>query len=355
MATSPTAEGFRAAFRRPSFTFAEIAWRWAVGATATGIALFGLTEYLSTLPVTNGELLFLHTGQPYLVAEAIARIFLGSMNRVVITVLLAAFLLTCLWIVAASLGRLATVRALLNYFRRDVTRYVSAGNDPEAGVSASANRDVASNVSTNDLRGLMRLNFLRASVALASALALGGAAIVSGFVSSQTHPRHAFAFLIFLTLSGIVGGVAWTLNWLLSLAGVFCVRDNEDELGAISAAVAFWREHASAVSSVTTWTGLAHLGVFMIASVGIGMPLAFVAVAPWRPLVALMIALTLFYLALADWLYMARLAGYIAILELPEAPVEQAAPTPAGDAPIQTTIDRDEPILSDVSLLSSPA
>ena len=27
-AISPTFEGFRAAFRRPSFTLAEMAWRW---------------------------------------------------------------------------------------------------------------------------------------------------------------------------------------------------------------------------------------------------------------------------------------------------------------------------------------
>ena len=53
---SPTAEGFRAAFRRPSLTLAEITWRWAVGATASALCLFGLIEYLRTLPVNNAEL-----------------------------------------------------------------------------------------------------------------------------------------------------------------------------------------------------------------------------------------------------------------------------------------------------------
>ena len=34
MAISPTVEGFRTAFRRPSLTLAEIMWRWVGGATA---------------------------------------------------------------------------------------------------------------------------------------------------------------------------------------------------------------------------------------------------------------------------------------------------------------------------------
>ena len=82
MPISPTAEGFRAAFRRPLLTLAEIIWRWMVGATAATLAVFGLFEYLDTLPVTNGELLFLRTRHPYLVGEAIAHIFRGSLNRV---------------------------------------------------------------------------------------------------------------------------------------------------------------------------------------------------------------------------------------------------------------------------------
>src|ERR1700758_2718936 len=110
MPISPTVEGFRAAFRRPSITFAEISWRWAIGAAATALFLFGLFEYLDTLPVNNGELLFLRSRQPYLVAQAIAHILRGSLNRVVMAGMLAALLLMLLWIMVAALGRIATVR-----------------------------------------------------------------------------------------------------------------------------------------------------------------------------------------------------------------------------------------------------
>src|ERR1700729_4231920 len=101
MSISPTAEGFRAAFRRPSLTLAEISWRWTAGATAAALFLFGLVEYLDTLPVTNGELLLLHTRQPYLVGEAIAHILRGSLGRITIAGVLTALLLSAVWIVAA--------------------------------------------------------------------------------------------------------------------------------------------------------------------------------------------------------------------------------------------------------------
>src|SRR5271165_557039 len=207
MAISPTTEGFRAAFRRPSLTLAEIMWRWTAGTTAAALVAFGLVEYLDTLPVTNGELLLLRTRQPYLVGEAIAHILRGSLNRVVMAGLLAALLLGILWIVAASVGRIATARALLDYFRGGVAGYVSTN-----GVRAP-------------LAALLRLNFLRAAVALAATLGFLGASILAGFASPGANLRPALAFILFLPLAGLIC-LAWsTLNWLLSLAEMFAVRD----------------------------------------------------------------------------------------------------------------------------------
>ena len=62
---SPTVEGFRAAFRRLALLFAEILWRWSVGASAAALIIFGVIEYLNTLPVTAGQILFLQTNTIY--------------------------------------------------------------------------------------------------------------------------------------------------------------------------------------------------------------------------------------------------------------------------------------------------
>jgi len=353
MSISPTVEGFRAAFRQPSLTLAEISWRWAMGATATALFFFGLFEYLNTLPVTKGELFFLRSRQPYLVGQAIAHILRGSLPRAVIAALLAALLLGLLWIIAASLGRIVTVRSLLDHFasRKEATAHVSAVAPAKGGEGDEGH--IASNVPTNSFQALTRLNFLRITLAIAAMFGLVGAAILAGFASPDAHPRPGLAFLLFLPLAGLIW-LAWSgLNWLLSLAGIFAVRDGEDAIGAISTAAAFCRERSRAVFAVSTWTGLAHLVTFVAASTVVSMPLGFAGLLPWRLVLFGVILVTLAYFALADWLYMARLAGYVCIADMPDAllaPLPPVMPTPpAIVAPaIQSTIDRDEPILSDM-------
>jgi len=350
MPISPTAEGFRAAFRRPSLTLGEITWRWVTGATAAALFFFGLFELLDTLPVTSGDMLFLRTRHPYLVAQAIAHIFRGSLSRAMMAGLLAVLMLGLLWIVAASLGRIATVRSLLEYFPRSPGS-ASAGTVAEAASSGSTN--------PNSFDTLTRLNFLRATAALAAMFGFVGAAILAGFASPDSNPSPGLAFLLFLPLAGLICLIWWALNWLLSLAGLFAVRDGEDAVGAISAAVTFCRERTGAIFAVSTWTGLAHLVAFVGATTVISMPLGLAGVLPWRLVLLGVILVTLAYFVLADWLYMARLAGYVCIAEMPEAllaplpPRPTLTPPPGGLQatplpPLRTTIDRDEPILSDV-------
>jgi hypothetical protein len=127
-------------------------------------------------------------------------------------------------------------------------------------------------------------------------------------------------------------------------------------VGAISAAVAFCRERTGPVFAVSTWTGLAHLVALVGATTVVSMPLGFAGVVPWRLVVAVMILVTVAYFALADWLYMARLAGYVCIAETPQALLSPApvppSPQPKPAPPVETTIDRDEPILSDLPNLA---
>ncbi|MGC2729353.1 MAG: hypothetical protein WA254_09150, partial [Candidatus Sulfotelmatobacter sp.] len=107
---SPTLEGFRASFRRPSLTLAEITWRWTVGAVGWALIFFWLIEFLDTLPVTRGDAALLSTRHPLLVGRALSHILRGSLNRAVLAALLAAVALALLWIITASIGRAATVR-----------------------------------------------------------------------------------------------------------------------------------------------------------------------------------------------------------------------------------------------------
>jgi len=340
---SPTLEGFRAAFRRPSLTFGEILWRWCVGATGWALLFFGLFEYLSTLPVTNGEAMFLRTRHPFFVGQAIAHILRGSLDRAVFSLLVAGLLLCLLWILAASVGRIATTRDLLDYFR-----------DRYAAESGSEN-DGTSEISGGSFRGLLRLNFLRVAVALSAMLGFAGAGILVSLASPKANPQPGVAFLLFLPLAALLCFVWWALNWLLSLAAVFAVRNGDDAVAAIGSAVMLFRERMGAVFAVSTWTGMAHLVLFSVATTVVAIPLAAAGFLPGRLIILAMILVTLIYLAVADWLYMARLAGYVCIAEIPEALLNPPPPAPVPPAPpvsieppLQTTIDRDEPILSDI-------
>ena len=337
---SPTLEGFRASFRRPSLTLAEITWRWTVGAAGWALVFFWMIEFLDTLPVTRGDEALLSTRHPLLVGRAIAHILHGSLNRAVLAALLAAIALSLLWIITASIGRAATVRALLEYFRSGSARDISTATD-----TTSEARPFGS---------LMGLNFLRAAVMLSAILAFIGAAILAGFASPDSHPRPALVFTFFLPLAGLIC-IAWpALNWLLSLACVFAVRDGEDTLGALSAGVTFFRERPGPVFAVSTWTGLAHLVAFSVATTLVSVPLAFIQIAPWRFVIIGAFLVTLAYFAVVDWLYMARLAGYVCIAEMPNTPV-LSAPIPIPPSPAQTAIDRDETILSDLPNLAAEA
>jgi hypothetical protein len=285
--------------------------------------------------VSNGDATLLSTKQPLLVGRAIAHILHGSLNRAVLAALLAGLALSTLWIVSASIGRASTVRALLDYFRRNATSLASQGKHDA--------------ITPRPLRSLLGLNFLRVALTLATLLAFVGAAILVGFASPKANPRPGLVFILFLPLAGLICVVWPALNWLLSLACIFAVRDGEDTFGALVAAVTFSRERSGPVFSVSTWAGLAHLTAFGVATMVVSLPLALIQVASARHIVAVVIFLTLIYFAVADWLYIARLAGYVCITEMVD---DLASPERLPAPPPQTSIDRDEPILSDIPNLA---
>lgn len=304
---SPTLEGFRTAFRRPTLTLAEIAWRWTVGAVAAALFLFGFVEYLKTLSVTVVDATLLHSKQPLLVTRAISHILRGSLSRAVFAALVAALALSLLWIIAASIGRAATVRSLLDYFRAKLERNPSSDSpNPDTHHPFPSFRSLTFRALS--FRSLIGLNFLRAAAALGAVLALASAAIFAGMASPGANSRPALFFVVFIPLAA-VAGTAWSvLNWFLSVASIFVVRDDQDALSAFSAAVTFFRERSGPVFAVSTWTGLAHLVILSAASTVASLLLVFVNIAPARLIVAAVLFVTLAYFAGADWLYIARLA-----------------------------------------------
>ncbi len=298
--------------------------------------------------MTGGELLFLQTKQPILVAQAIAHILRGGWSRAVSAAVLAALALTLFWMLAAALGQIATVGSLLDYFHRDAVPERSGQNESKATGAV--------------FRSVIRLSFLRVALAIAAISAIAGAAILAGFASPGPGSNPAFALLIFFFVAAIAWVAAWILNWFLSLAAVCAVRDQCDAPSAISAGVSLCRERGGAVLAVTFWTGFTHLAAFFVASSVVFTPLVLAGTLPWQVIVLAMALITLAYFAVADWIHIARIAGYVCISEMPDVPTARqgmdVTPTSGASTAAPSTesaVDRDELILGDLPNLAPQA
>jgi hypothetical protein len=334
-------EGFRTAFRQPEIALAELVWRWAFGGAAGFLLLFSFFEYLDTVPVTFGDVLFLRSGQPFLVSQAIAHMLAGSAQRVVMTLLLVLPSLGLFWMAAASMGRLATGRRLMDHFQLETP--------------------ATEGLPRGRVKSLLGLNFLRVALALATLIGLLATSILSGFVSPDADPRPGLAFLTFLFIAALVVLLWLALNWFLSLAPLFVLREGEDTFGAISAAIEFCRARAGAVAWSSTVFALIHFLAFVLATAAALVPLMLLGTVPKGVVFLAVLLVTLIYFAVVDFLYVGRLASYVAILVSPEDRIGPAfaepLSTPGGYSVVTASaaVDQDEPILSDVPFAPASA
>ena len=329
---SPTLEGFKLIFRKPSLWMGEISWRWSFGAGATALLCFSLLEYLDTLPVSNRDLFLLRSRQAPLISKALSHILSGSGPRFMAASLVLALALALAWVVIASFGRAATLKGLLSYFCAE-----------DGGKTFSF-----------QMKPLYGLNFLRAGAILAVLVGSVGAMILGGLVSSEKNPSPGLAFLIFLAVA-TMAWLAWSvMNWVLSVASIFVVTNNADTLSAIGDAVGLVREHLGAVLAVSTWFGLAHIVAISVASSAVAFPMAFAGILPGRLIVLAMLLIAMLYFAVVDVLYLGRLGSYVWIVEGQEIePEPLTVPLPPVLPPIylgpfDERVDPDDLILSDI-------
>jgi hypothetical protein len=343
---SPTLEGFQAMFRLPALGLAEISWRWSFGVAATAGLLFALREYLATLPVTAGEMLLFRTRQPALILRALARIFQGSVPRAAITLMVLAIALTLAWIVVASIGRALTLKALLEY----VLSGSSAGSS--AGSKEARDAEGPTNSAAHELLSLLMLNTLRAALLLAGSLSVVGALLIAQAASSPDDPSPGRVLLIFWMLTMVIGLVCPLLNWYLSLAALFVVRDGASALGGLVKVTDLCRERPGSLAAIATWFGIAHAVVFVVASSAAAVPLGFGELLPAGMVFGGLLMVALLYFAAADFLYVGRLAAYLSLIEQPEIEYDAITQPSRGREPVIPPSEDD--ILSDIPGLVPP-
>jgi len=287
---SPSRSGFAAAWRKPGLLAAEIAWRWGFGASALTIAIAAGLRLLAATPVTPGDSAAFRGRDPMLMALAILHIWQHLRLPLLRVLLITVPTITLLWIVIASIGRAITLPRLVEVHYDFRQRSIFA---------------------INILRAVWMLAALAAclfSVALASLTA-------ARFSPDPYRPNLPLYFLLVLVLLPTVL-IAWsTFNWLLSLAPIFCVRDGAGGLDAIAEARRTVAGHRKAFSTASTLYGLLRLFTlfFYVGATTTAASLA-AQILDMRAAWAIVILFSLIYFVAADFLYVARLAAYIAIL-----------------------------------------
>ena len=265
---TPVRDGFRTIWRQPSIFFAELSSRWSWGGAALLLIGLALFEYLQTLIVTPTDMFLLRLKHPLAVSRALADIFHGSWPRVLHTFIVLVPALTSLWVVVMALGRWVTLRSLLDLLKIEPP---AATAEEEADPKAFRPLNIqSSSVRSGPLRSLIGLNFLRSGLALAALVSLVGSGILASLVSTPKHSHAGLAFLLFIPLAIVVSTIWSSVNWFLSIASVFVVRESEDTFGSIGAAVDFCRRCAGKVSGAGFWFGAMHLVAFVIASIEYG-------------------------------------------------------------------------------------
>jgi len=282
--TAPVHQGFRAAFREPAIVLAEIAWRWSFSLAALALVAASLFAYLDTLRVSNLELRALRDNPRWLIADAAGYILRGSPRLVgaAAIVLPAIFLL---WIAAATVGRTATLKALLR-------RQGRVALWPQLG-----------------------LNFLHASVTVASLIGYLGAAILAGRAAGADAVRPGVFLLVFLVLATAVATVRSCLNWFLCLGTIPAARTGCGAFAAISEAVGLFRRHPGRFVGAGAVFGTIHGVLFAFCTVVSLLALSLADKVPPAATLFLLTGIALAYFAAVDFLYIARLAAYTAIDE----------------------------------------
>jgi hypothetical protein len=304
-------------------------WRWSYGAAVVALLGFSSLEYLDTLPVSQRDLFLLRTRQPGLIARALSHILAGSGLRFIAASIVLALALSFAWVVVASFGRAITLKNLLNYFW---------DNEPDEFFSFP-------------IRALFGLSVLRVVSLLAAIVGTIGAMLLGGMASSEKNSSPGIVMLVFITIAILVWGAWAMMNWLLSVASVFVAAHGADTFGAISSAVGLCRDRLGAVLAVGFWFGMAHVVALSVASSVIAFPLALVGILPGAVVSGGVLFSSLLYFAIADWLYLGRLAAYMWIVEGPEIEpeLETTVGPPVMQPPqINERVDPDDLILSDV-------
>ncbi len=297
---TPTRDGWRAITQAPLLILCEISWRWTFGIALWAVIAYIAFSSLGQVQITDTEIKLLRALDPY----ASSYVLLRVMNAIV-PVVLRVFVYTLpalivLWIAAATFGRAATLKALLGERARKVR-----------------------------WSALVGVNLLRVLVVFAAVLAFVGTSILIGRMFRGEPELLGAAILLGLGVNLLILSAWSLLNWFLTLAPIFVLRDGAGTFGALGSSLDLFRAHSGAYMGAAVGLALVRLALITVVSVLSVIPLGMIGTSPMMAAIVVGITLALIYWALTDAVQIWRIAAYVSLANYePEIPVPVVQPVP---------------------------
>jgi hypothetical protein len=294
----------------PALLPLELLWRWSFGLGLLALLFFAYAHLRQAVLLTDADQAAFSSQDPLAMATAVSGL-IASSQPLLLRILAQVFSVAAvLWIAAAALGRGLLTRILVRRFAMDYGLKIA----PDASRWTS----------------FTVLKFSRVLMLLILLIGYQGGVLLAGLVNPGE--RNVLTDALMLMVSLAVSSVVWSyVNWVVSLAPIFVVRDGLRPLDSVAAAMGFIRRNHSRLMAIALWNStLRGLAATLITLAGVA------TATRWRGLpagaITAVLALeTLVYLVLSDFFLLARLAAYCSIavreLSLSQSLLESPAPS----------------------------
>jgi len=292
--------------RAPEVVLGEIVWRWAFGLTMCVLLIVSFHTYLFSIEISRAEYTTLKAFEPFTwiaISLRVLHAIVGGIRTMGPALVPA---LSLLWIALATVGRVMTVQALCVEKAKP------------------------------DWRASLLLQALRVLITFSAILAYFGAGIL---MARTIDPTIHFDATVFLSLVAmlIVGSIWVALNWFLSVAAIFSAKG-----AGISDSLQYSADlYFAGTSSVGILFSLMRTAALIATSFFSFFLFTAMLSGHWRGPFVGIVFLTMIYFAIADFLYMWRLATYIGLTEPPQQTTPLPSPLPL--APEQILLENPQP------------
>lgn len=288
----------------------ELLWRWSFGLGLLALLFYAYSHLREAVLISDAGMAALHSHDPMTVLRAAAGLVVSIEPLLLRTAVQISAAAAVLWVVSSALGR------------GPITRTLARRLASECRVS------LPPDAPRWEAYALLKMGCVAMLLILLIGY-MGGILLATALDAAGTNILVA---VLIVVASLAVAALVWSyVNWVLSLAPIFVARDGLAALDAVVAALAFMGRNHSRLVAVAAWNAtLRGLFATAITLAGIATVALHSRMPGWSAAV-LLVAETLLYLLVSDYLLLARYAAYIAVAvhELAEgAPLGQVSGHP---------------------------